>query len=91
MQITIYYGNQNLGSYDLEQFHKEVVSFGRQPDNDIVLNYDFVSRVHGVFYKENCIWYVQGSEQYQWSSVRGQENSWNETDTYRRPICNNNR
>ncbi len=39
MQITIYYGNQNLGSYDLEQFHKEVVSFGRQPDNDIVLNY----------------------------------------------------
>lgn len=59
MQITIYYGNQNLGSYDLEQFHKEVVSFGRQPDNDIVLNYDFVSRVHGVFYKENCIWYVQ--------------------------------
>ena len=53
MQITICYGNQNLGSYDLEQFHKEVVSFGRQPDNDIVLNYDFVSRVHGVFYKEN--------------------------------------
>ena len=59
MQITICYGNQNLGSYDLEQFHKEVVSFGRQPDNDIVLNYDFVSRVHGVFYKENGIWNVQ--------------------------------
>lgn len=59
MQIAIYYGDRNLGSYDLEQFHKEVISFGRQPDNDIVLDYDFISRVHGVFYQDNGSWCVE--------------------------------
>lgn len=59
MQVIIYYGNQNLGLYDLEWFQKEVISFGRQSDNDIILNYEFISRVHGIFYKENGNWYVQ--------------------------------
>ena len=57
--IVIYYGNQKSESYNLEQFQKEVVSFGRQPDNDIVLDLEFVSRIHGVFYMEDGIWYVQ--------------------------------
>lgn len=57
--IVIYYGNQKSESYNLEQFQKEVVSFGRQPDNDIVLDLEFVSRIHGVFYMEEGIWYVQ--------------------------------
>lgn len=47
--IVIYYGSQKIGSYNLEQFNKEVVSFGRQPDNDIILDLDFISRIHGVF------------------------------------------
>ena len=38
--IVIYYGNQKSESYNLEQFQKEVVSFGRQPDNDIVLDFN---------------------------------------------------
>ena len=57
--IVIYYGNQKSESYNLEQFQKEVVSFGRQPDNDIVLDLEFVSRIHCVFYMEEGIWYVQ--------------------------------
>ena len=57
--IVIYYGNKKSESYNLEQFQKEVVSFGRQPDNDIVLDLEFVSRIHGVFYMEEGIWYVQ--------------------------------
>lgn len=57
--IVIYYGNQKSESYNLEQFQKEVVSFGRQPYNDIVLDLEFVSRIHGVFYMEEGIWYVQ--------------------------------
>ena len=57
--IVIYYGNQKSESYNLEQFNKEVVSFGRQPDNDIVLDWNFVSRIHGVFFMEDGTWYVQ--------------------------------
>lgn len=43
----------------MEQFNKEVVSFGRQPDNDIILDLDFISRIHGVFFMEDGTWYVQ--------------------------------
>ena len=64
--IVIYYGNQKSESYNLEQFQKEVVSFGRQPDNDIVLDLEFVSRIHGVFYMEEGI--CAGSEQYEWDT-----------------------
>ena len=59
MQIVVKYTGKKAQSYTLEQFQKEVVSFGRQPDNDIVLDLEFVSRIHGVFYMEEGIWYVQ--------------------------------
>lgn len=49
MQIVIKYADKKIDGYILEQFNKEVVSFGRQPDNDIVLDWNFVSRIHGVF------------------------------------------
>jgi len=44
---------------DLESFGKDVVSFGRQTDCDIVLNTDTVSRVHGAFYMENGVWLIE--------------------------------
>ena len=59
MQIVIKYADKKIDSYILEQFNKEVVSFGRQPDNDIVLDWNFVSRIHGVFFMEDGTWYVQ--------------------------------
>lgn len=59
MYIIVKYENQNVGKYDIGSFQKEIVSFGRQPDNDIILDYNFVSRVHGVFYFENGLWYIE--------------------------------
>ena len=59
MQIVIKYADKKIDSYILEQFNKEVVSFGRQPDNDIILDLDFISRIHGVFFMEDGTWYVQ--------------------------------
>ena len=59
MYIELRYGNQNIGHYDIDSFQKEVVSFGRQSDNDIVLNFDFVSRLHGALYAENGLYYVE--------------------------------
>lgn len=43
----------------LESFGKEFVSFGRNPECDIVLNSGFVSDVHGVFYIEDGQWKIQ--------------------------------
>ena len=59
MQIVIKYADKKIDGYILEQFNKEVVSFGRQPDNDIILDLDFISRIHGVFFMEDGTWYVQ--------------------------------
>lgn len=59
MIITVKDGNKPSYEIDLDKFGKEVVSFGRQSDCDIVLNRPFVSRLHGCFYKENNTWYVQ--------------------------------
>lgn len=59
MDIIIVDPNGNQRKYNIEAFQKEVVSFGRQPDNDIVFNYDFVSRVHGVIYREGMQYYIE--------------------------------
>ena len=56
MQIVIKYADKKIDSYILEQFNKEVVSFGRQPDNDIILDLDFISRIHGVFFMDAKYW-----------------------------------
>ena len=59
MDIIVVDPNGNQRKYNIEAFQKEVVSFGRQPDNDIVFNYDFVSRVHGVIYREGMQYYIE--------------------------------
>lgn len=59
MNIVVYDSNGDQKTYNIEAFQKEVVSFGRQPDNDIVLKHDFVSRVHGVIYQEGQSYYVE--------------------------------
>lgn len=45
--------------YNLEQMGKDVISFGRSKECDIILRSPFVSRSHGVIYKENGIWNIQ--------------------------------
>lgn len=59
MIITVRDGNKPSYEIDLDKFGKEVVSFGRQSDNDIVLSELCASRVHGCFYKENGVTYVE--------------------------------
>ena len=59
MDIIVVDPNGNQRKYNIEAFQKEVVSFGRQPDNDIVFNYDCVARVHGLRYREGRQYYIE--------------------------------
>lgn len=59
MIITVRDGNKPPYKVDLDRFGKEVVSFGRQSDNDIVIDALCASRLHGCFYKENGITYIE--------------------------------
>ena len=47
---------------NLDSFGKDVVSFGRSHECDIQLNRNYVSRVHGCFYKENGCWFFKDLE-----------------------------
>lgn len=62
MKITIYDGSKPPYDLDLNKFNKDVVSFGRQTDSDIVFFSQRVSRVHGCFFLENGEWYVHDLE-----------------------------
>lgn len=56
MIITVY--DDNKAPYEVT-LKKDIVSFGRLTDNDIVLNADFVSREHGCFYVSGGSLYVE--------------------------------
>ncbi|MBE5954079.1 MAG: FHA domain-containing protein [Lachnospiraceae bacterium] len=49
----------NSRQVDLNSFNKDVISFGRQPDCDIVLKSDTISRVHGAFYFDQGVWIIE--------------------------------
>ena len=48
-RLTVFVGEQSPREVDLGQFHKEYISFGRSPDNDLVLPSPNVSKHHGFF------------------------------------------
>ena len=48
-RLTVFVGEQPPREVDLGQFHKEYISFGRSPDNDLVLPSPNVSKHHGFF------------------------------------------
>ena len=52
MHITVFDGERAPYEIKLSSFHKEVISFGRQKNCDIVLNSEYVSRVHGCIYMD---------------------------------------
>lgn len=58
MLIELLYDDQKK-SIELESFNKDVVSFGRDKECDICIEKQYVSKVHGCFYKENDIWKIQ--------------------------------
>ena len=47
---------------NLDSMGKDVVSFGRTHECDIQLREEYVSRLHGCFYKENGAWYFKDME-----------------------------
>ncbi|SEF58542.1 Leucine rich repeat-containing protein [Eubacterium ruminantium] len=58
MRISVNINNKEY-FFDLESYKKDVVSFGRNKDCDIVLNDPYISRVQGCFYKENGTWCIK--------------------------------
>lgn len=48
-KITVFDGTFGPVTYDLNSFGKGVITFGRDPGNDIVLRSHFVSKKHGQF------------------------------------------
>lgn len=51
--------NGNCKQLNLPMFGKDVISFGRNPECDIVIDEEYVSRLHGCFFYENGQWYIQ--------------------------------
>ena len=62
--ITIFDGNTQPKTIQLNIFGKNVVSFGRDPGNDIVLNSHLVSAEHGRFVCRNGAWTIEDKAAY---------------------------
>ncbi|MBR0145162.1 MAG: FHA domain-containing protein [Eubacterium sp.] len=59
MKVTIRDSHHGVQEFDLERMGKDSLAFGRMPECDIVLHSAFVSRPHGIIYRENGNWYIQ--------------------------------
>lgn len=57
--VIVFIGGRLTGKFVLEEYRKNVVSFGRSDECDIVIRNQLVSGCHGCFYKEKGAWYVQ--------------------------------
>lgn len=72
-RLTVFVGEQSPREVDLGQFHKEYISFGRSPDNDLVLPSPNVSKHHGL---ADGQWSVCGRlEQHQWAFIQWDKSS----------------
>jgi hypothetical protein len=47
--VTVYVNNRIVSTVDLDDFNKDVVTFGRARENDIVITSSLVSKRHGAF------------------------------------------
>ena len=59
--VDLYIDNE-CKRIDLDSYGKEVISFGRNSECDIYISKEFVSRLHGCFYKENGKWNIKDLE-----------------------------
>lgn len=57
--VTIFDGNKNSSTIDLNEFGKNIVYFGRDKSNDIVLSSKLVSGKHGRFCKKYDQWVIE--------------------------------
>lgn len=59
LQVTIFDAFSQPINVSLAAYRKDVVTFGRSEDNDLVLTSRLVSRNHGRFVKQNGKWYME--------------------------------
>ena len=59
MLVTIRDSHHGVQEFNLDRMGKDSLAFGRMPECDIVLHSSFVSRPHGIIYRENGNWYIQ--------------------------------
>jgi ABC-type multidrug transport system ATPase subunit/pSer/pThr/pTyr-binding forkhead associated (FHA) protein/ABC-type multidrug transport system permease subunit len=59
--ITIFDGISKPVETDLSRFGKNIISFGRDERNDIVIQSKFVSRQHGYFKFINGVWVIENN------------------------------
>lgn len=65
MIVSIFDGTQKPYTIRLDQFGKDVIYFGRNQHNDIVLNSPIVSALHGRFVCQNGVWCIEDKEAYE--------------------------
>lgn len=58
-RLTLFDGNNIPKHYDLSSFGKSVITFGRDPSNDICITSHFVSRRHGRFRLDAGRWVIE--------------------------------
>ena len=44
---------------NLDNFNKDVISFGRTDECDIQISEEYVSRLHGCFFKDSGKWFFK--------------------------------
>ena len=86
MIVTIFDGISNPKSICLEDFGKDVIYFGRNDTNDIVIESHLVSRDHGRFRSDNGQWIIEDKALY---SDKPSNNGliFNDYAVYSRTIC----
>lgn len=84
--VTVFDGDKQPKTIYLNSFRKETITFGRDKDNDIVLNSHLVSRKHGRFSYRNGEWRIEDK------ALFGKEASsngliYNDTAIFSRVLC----
>ena len=59
MILTVRDSKYGIKDYDLDKLGKSNYTFGRLAECDIILRSSFVSRPHGIVFKENGEWFLQ--------------------------------
>lgn len=59
LSVTVFDGDGQPKTYRLDEFHKNVVTFGRGSENDIVMHSRLVSGEHGRFVSRNGQWGIE--------------------------------
>jgi len=62
LQVTVFDANSSPRVFSLSDFHKSIITFGREQDNDISLSSPLVSRKHGRFVRTVNGWRIEDAD-----------------------------